>query len=391
MESAADMAAQSQQTSGTRNSCGAGQVALGPRALMPVSRRTAEHLARDLAGLYSEAERRLLRRIARDLARGIHGPHWAEQQYARMLAYQGQTLRLIEDLQRQARSGAATTLTEAYRLGGLAAIADLTTREMHMAPRVPALWRRNRALERLEAELLGKLDAMGPRILRASMDLYREAVAAGTREVLLGTQTRLQATQGVLDRFAAKGITGFVDKAGRGWNLESYAEMAVRAGTMNASVSGHMDAMTENGLDLVIVSEDGSPCELCEPWEGEILSISGSDPQYQSVDDCEAAGWGHPGCLHNLSAYQEGITRPYPEKTAADRAAEAQAYKDNQAQRGIERQIRASKRMQAAAMDAAARAKAGQRVAYYQAKAREHVASTSAIRKYGREQVGKAH
>jgi len=360
-------------------------------ALVPVSRRTAEYLARALADLYSEAERRLLRRIASDLARGIHGPRWAEQQYARMLAYQAQTLRLIEDLRRQSRTGATTALTEAYRLGGVAALVDLAHFELAIAPRLPALWRRNRALERLEAELLGNLDAMGPRILRASMDLYREAVAAGLRDVLAGTQTRIQATQGVLDRFAAKGITGFIDRAGRGWNLESYAEMAVRAGTMNASVAGHMDTMVENGLDLVIVSEDGSPCELCQPWEGEILSISGNDPRYQSVDDCEAAGWGHPGCLHTLNAYQEGITRPYPEKTDADRAAESQRYADNQKQRGIERQIRASKRLQAAALDDAARAQAAQRIAYYQAKAREHVASTSALRNYPREQVGQAH
>jgi hypothetical protein len=99
---------------------------------------------------------------------------------------------------------------------------------------------------------------------------------------------------------------------------------------------------------------------------------------------------GIPNCRHTLSAYQEGITRPYPEKSAEEEAEEAQRYIDNQTLRDIERQIRASKRMEAVALDPAAANKAAARVKYYQSKAREHVASTDAVRQYSREAVGKA-
>ena len=99
----------------------------------------------------------------------------------------------------------------------------------------------------------------------------------------------------------------------------------------------------------------------------------------------------HPGCLHTLSAYQEDVTQEYPEKTEADKEAEAQRYADNQKQRLIERNIRESKRMEAVALDSAAAQKAAQRVARYQAQAREHVRSTSAVRQYARESITHAH
>ncbi|MEN6426112.1 MAG: phage minor capsid protein [Phycisphaerales bacterium] len=358
--------------------------------LVPVSRKTAESLARNTAELYVEAERIMLERIARNLAKGIDAPLWAERKLASLQAYEAQTRHLIRDLQMQARTGVETALTQAYDRGGLAAVADLKPilgKGNEPVQPLPGI----KAVESIAAETMGKLDATGQRILVTTRALYRESVSAGTNQVLLGTQTRLQATQTVLDDFAKKGITGFIDAAGRAWNLTSYAEMAVRAGTMNAAVAGHMDTLVANDLDLVIVSADGSPCPDCQPWEGEVLSISGDSDEYPALEEAEAAGLLHPGCLHDYSAYQEGITQPYPEKSEADLEAEAQRYKDNQQQRLIERNIRESKRMEAVALDPAAAQKAADRVAYYQAQAREHVANTSAVRQYAREQVGKAH
>ena len=350
---------------------------------MPVSRKTAESLAREVADLYAEAERILLARIARNLAKGIAAPQWAEKKLAQMQSYERQTRRLLYDLQRKSRTGVETALTKAYERGGLAAVADVAGISEPLAGLG--------AVEAVVAETMRKLDATSRRVLVTTQALYREAVAAGTNQVLLGTMTRIQATQRVLDDFAKRGITGFVDKAGRAWDLTSYAEMATRTGTMNAAIAGHMDTMQANGLDLVIVSEDGAPCPACADYEGEILSSSGTSSEYGSVDDAIADGFMHPGCLHTLSAYQEDVTQEYPEKTEADKEAEAQRYADNQKQRLIERNIRESKRMEAVALDSAAAQKAAQRVARYQAQAREHVRSTSAVRQYPREQIGQAH
>lgn len=352
--------------------------------MCPVSRATAEELAREVAAAYAEAERLMLERIARNLAKGIDAPDWASKKLAQMAAYRLQMQTLIADLEIQAKTGVETALTQAYERGGLAALNDLGKSGV-IEPVA------GRAVEKLTLDLIGALEATSPRVLRVAMDAYRDAVARGAEQVLLGTSTRVQGAQMVLDNLAAKGITGFIDSAGRSWSLESYAEMAVRAGIMKASVLGHTDTLQGNGIDLVIVSADGSPCELCQPWEGQVLSISGDHPDYPSVADCEAAGWGHPNCRHTMSAYQEGITRDYPEKSDEDLADEAERYADNQKLRYIERKIRESKRMEAVAMTPEAKANAKARTKAYQAKAREHVSTTEATRQYAREQIGKAH
>ena len=355
---------------------------------MPVSRATAENLARAVAEQYAEAERLMLARIAKNLAKGIDGsgPHWYVEKLAQMREYRRQTRALIADLEKRTASGVQTALTEAYDRGGLSAVADMA--QFGIARPVEPLAGLS-AVERLSRETLGYLNATHARILRSTMDAYRSIIADASQQVLLGTVTRRQAAQSALNRFAQQGITGFVDKAGKAWNLASYTEMATRAGTMQAAVQGHTDTMQANGLDLVIVSEDGSPCPDCEEWEGMVLSISGNSPGADdTVDSAMGAGLFHPGCKHTLSAYQEGITQPYPEKTASDVAAEAQGYKDGQKLRYLERQTRAVKRVQAAAMDEQAKQLAGAKVRTCQAKIREHVANTSAVRQPVRERLG---
>ena len=225
---------------------------------MPVGRTTAELLARTVADQVAEGERLMLARIARNLAKGIEGPHWAQQKLAELRGFQAENRALVADLRTDLQSGVRTTMADAYKLGGAAAVRDVKRliSQPETAVGTPAGLR---AVEKVSLDVLGKLDATMPRILRVTNDVYKQAVAAGVDQVLLGTQTRIQATQSVLDSLAQRGITGFVDKSGRGWDLTNYAEMAVRAGTMNAAVAGHVDTMQENGLDLVIVSSDGSP------------------------------------------------------------------------------------------------------------------------------------
>ena len=103
---------------------------------------------------------------------------------------------------------------------------------------------------------------------------------------------------------------------------------------------------------------------------------------YPTLAEATNAGLFHCNCRHSVSAYQEGITRPMTNTE------DPQGYADTQKLRYYERQVRISKRLQAAAMDDAASAKAGARVRAYQAKIRAHVASTTAKRQPVRERLG---
>ncbi|MEU1667401.1 phage minor capsid protein [Streptomyces sparsogenes] len=76
-----------------------------------------------------------------------------------------------------------------------------------------------------------------------------------TATPLLGTGNRRQATQDAMRRFADQGITSFRDRAGRRWQLTSYAEMAVRTSVGRAATEAHTRTLAEASVDLVIVSD----------------------------------------------------------------------------------------------------------------------------------------
>lgn len=350
--------------------------------MSPVSPSLAENLAADVVELYAGAERVLLARIAKSLAKGIESPQWVEAKLSEVQAFLHAASVIVAQLGEDAGKQAALAITMAYNRGGATAATDVAAALGITLEEAVETIHGLDSVTALVADTRGKLAATAPRILRATEDAYRSIVAETAGQVLTGTQTRLQAAQSALDRFAKKGITGFVDKAGRGWNLESYTEMAMRTGAGRAAVQGHVDRLQHFGLDLVIVSDAPRECPLCSEWEGKVLSLSGNDPKYPSLEQARSDGLMHVNCRHSVSAYQEGVTRPMGD------VADPEGYAATVKLRYLERQVRASKRMQAAAMDPAATAKAKARVRAYQAKIREHVATTPAKRQPNRERLG---
>lgn len=99
-----------------------------------------------------------------------------------------------------------------------------------------------------------------------------------------------------------KGINSLIDKGGRPWTLDRYSEMLIRTKTVEARNRGLVNRMAENGYDLVEVTSNGTTCQLCAPWEGKILSVSGNDPDYPALSEAEADGLFHPNCQHAINA-----------------------------------------------------------------------------------------
>ena len=75
----------------------------------------------------------------------------------------------------------------------------------------------------------------------------------------------------------AKGITCFVDKAGRQWGLSQYCSMATRTTARQAEVAA---ALTSDDWDLWQIVSIGTTCPLCSVYEGRVYSKSGNDPDY---------------------------------------------------------------------------------------------------------------
>ena len=104
-----------------------------------------------------------------------------------------------------------------------------------------------------------------------------------------------------------------------------------------------------------------------------------------TMQEAEAAGLHHVNCRHRHSAYVPGITPLTPPEPDPGH----EGYKATQKQRYLERQIRASKRMEAAAIDEHDKHKARQRKRNYQAQLRDHVAMHDLPRRRHREQLKK--
>lgn len=139
--------------------------------------------------------------------------------------------------------------------------------------------------------------------------------------------------------------------------MGAYAEMAVRTGAHRAMRHGHATALTDANIDLVTVRGSGYTCDLCAPWVGKVLSLTGKTPTGKqrlqhvlhdgvtvevdvagTVEQARDAGLFHPNCGHNYAAFFPGLT------TLDETPEDDGTYAASQHQRKLEHEIRALKR-----------------------------------------------
>ena len=132
-------------------------------------------------------------------------------------------------------------------------------------------------------------------------DIYRTVQLERAVSTAMGYNSVKQAAKKIREDLATHGVTGFVDKSGRRWNMKTYADMAARTVAAEATRRGKWNEFAEHGEDLVRVSNHSTECELCAPWEDAVLSITGKTPGYPTVNDAMAAGLFHPNCQHSTS------------------------------------------------------------------------------------------
>ncbi|MER8233479.1 phage minor capsid protein [Streptomyces sp. NPDC094049] len=381
---------------------------------MPVSPAMAEDLAAAIAALYADAELVLLEKLRRAIMQGIDSPLWAEIKLRSIGDLRTAVEEVTTALQDDANTAVAVALVAAYDRGRQAAVAEVGALDIGRALQTRRVLPGAPAVDRLAASYAQDTRPLYVRITRAVLDVYRSITTRASSSVLLGGLTRRQAAQEALDRFAQRGVSGFTDSAGRSWELAAYAEMAVRSVTARAAVEGHIDALAEVGVGLVIVSDAPLECPLCAPWEGEVLTLGPeSGPRTVrvaaavqsgglraalrapetvavhvagSLTEARAEGLFHPNCRHSLGAYLPGVTTRPPHH-----ATPGTTYADTQRQRAIERNIRAWKRRQAAATTEEDRRRTRVFVRRWQAQARANVAAHEGLRrKPAREQITSA-
>lgn len=331
----------------------------------------------EMFGLYTAAEQIMLQKLANRIKKGATTPGWTENKLNDVRAMRSELEGALAKIHATTMPGVTKAIISGHLSGANSVNVDL---------KIPKTALKNTSIpwhvQRLVLEANGILKGASMQILRNAEDIYKHVVTDSASVMLTGVETRLDASQRALNTFAAKGITGFMDKAGRRWEMASYVEMAVRTVTARSALQGHIDRSSELGHDLMVVSSFGKTCPVCAPWEGVPLSISGKTPGYKTLAMAKEAGLFHPNCKHTLLAYFPGITE-LPKRPDND----DQAYENTQIQRHNERQIRKHKRLEAAAMTPQAAKQAKGKVLQWQEIQRELIARTGLTRKYYREGI----
>lgn len=363
---------------------------------MPVSPDLAMDLAKATRDVYVAAEIDLLAKVARRTARGITEPGWTERKLAEIQDLRREVQATIADLASSSAETVTEAVTTAYNRGASAAGADLT--KVGVSRQVAFAAVDLAKVETLVSAAIGTVQSTHLRIFRSTLDGYRDVITGPASQVIVGAATRREAAQQALDAFARRGVTGFVDNAGRSWDLASYTEMATRTATGQAAVQGHVDQLGQAGHNLVIVSEHTQECPLCRPWEGKVLSISGGGVGTVSgvnvrgagtitthvdgtLDEARGAGLFHPSCRHTLGAYVPGLSVPVVAEADPD------GYAERMEQRRLERGVREWKRREAVAITPDAQTRSRAKVREWQSRSRAHAAGTGQRRRYDRESI----
>lgn len=235
-------------------------------------------LAKEVVEIYELAEYELTEKVARRVIRGVTEPGWTEAKLAEIQQLRREALATIDRLRKEGTKALEGAATDGYMAGFSRADQiikgdeALAIRRLMTRTNVRAVRAIGKEVGRASGEMfLGSHLSL----LRTTEDSYRQIVGKSSSLSASGAITRREATQRALYEFAERGVAQFVDKSGRKWGMQEYAEMATRTAVTRAYVQGSVDRFKEDGRDLVIVSNSPEECDLCRPWEGRILSLSG--------------------------------------------------------------------------------------------------------------------
>ena len=184
---------------------------------------------------------------------------------------------------------------------------------------------------------------------------FLNALNKAAGKTVSGIESRQAAMRQCIKEMTDKGIPAFVDKRGREWSPEAYVNMAIRTTAANTAQQAQFDRMDDYGLNLVEVSSHSGARPKCAKDQGKIFNRSGGGGYTTDLHGRKIryyawseSSYGEPdgilgiNCGHQIYPFTPGVSYqtyfPEPEEENAE------AYKNSQQQRELERRVRKSKR-----------------------------------------------
>lgn len=350
------------------------------------------------AELLYACETDILEAIARLLGRGsVESANWKVDRLSRMGGLEREVLTIVKGYRDAIASGTASEVDEAA-LNVLVKVEAAARQAKAQGADVPDVLPADvdpaiRAIvQQYQASAGAAINQAMAQLAQNAGQVYADSVSKAALAVMTGAQSGREALVQTVREWSRDGIGGFVDKSGRNWTTEAYANMVIRTSQRRVATDAMFARGEQYGTDLVEVSSHAGARPGCAPYQGQIYSRSGTSDKYPALDSTsygEPAGLFGINCGHAAYPYWEGVSIQRNEPTE-DAAENAEVYKESQKQRAYERWIRSAKRdlkAMEALGDEKGIAEAKGLVRDRQAAMREFIEDTGRTRRRAREQI----
>ena len=228
-----------------------------------------------------------------------------------------------------------------------------------------------------------------------------EILDDAVRKTLEG-QARQEAVAEAIRQMIEENIPAFVDRAGRKWSAEAYANMYSRTNVHNMAIETVNKRNEDYGNDLIQVDKHAGARPLCAPYQGKIFSTSGRSGTVEDAfgkkhrfKPLSSTSYGEPAglfginCGHNPSPFVPKMSNLVAKPLTKEEEKENdRIYQESQQQRAIEREIRKAKTEEMALKKAGIDdKKAKQKVKDKEAKMKRFIKETGRTRRKDREEV----
>lgn len=333
-----------------------------------------QRAAEPIDGIYQDLEARLLQNIARhlkDWEQPIDTDRWLMQKLAEIGKLNKENISIIAQM-----SGLSITAAERM-LNEMAeeAIQEIDPALRYMARQgvagemVEAAKSKNvkQVMDNMQKQAKDTLNLCNTNMLYKARDAYRDTVrniAAEAHKILdsnaagvvTGAESRQQAMRKCIRELNDRGITAFVDKAGRNWTPEAYVNMAMRNTARQTTEEVQTARIKDAGVNLIQIDSHSGARPKCARDQGKIFSLDNTGGETEDLYGKKikyypwnSSSYGEPdgilgiNCGHHKWPFSPGVSirRHFPTE---DFEANDKLYKETQVQRALERDVRKQKR-----------------------------------------------
>lgn len=191
--------------------------------------------------------------------------------------------------------GEAKTIEEALRLVSASMLVN-HAKEALIADTFDDLLYANNKMKRETIKMVRAVVAEQMKI-KAAEGMGRKTIKKGIIEALTKKEIR--------ERFDVEGNVAIIDKLGRRWKLQTYAEMVTRTKLLQAHTEGTRVEALERGVDLAIISSHGAT-DACRHFEGQIISMNGFTEGFPTYEELRRTNLiFHPNCKHKITPIRD--------------------------------------------------------------------------------------